>query len=281
MMKTQIRYIASSGNAYDLTMQGILHENATYYNWEWKAEGAKRQYGKRVSSFSREPAQYEAVLLFRGDPADMRRTIQAIHADFENDMRRNTPGRIVWGDWYIECYIVSSAVEQVSFWSWIRNTIQVYAPYPFWIKEEKITLSASESESESTFLDYPYDYPYDYSAPVMGERLIYSESPFTSEFKLVIYGEAVNPRIVVNGYAYVLYTTIPAGSYVIIDSKNKTIMMYGTNGAQTNIFDFRNKSASIFEKLPAGNLDITWDATFGADLTIYREQAEPEFEEIK
>ena len=97
---------------------------------------------------------------------------------------------------------------------------------------------------------------------------------------MIIYGEAVNPRIVVNGYPYVLYTTIPAGSYVIIDSKQRTIMMYSAGGQKTNIFDFRNKTDSIFEKLPAGNLSIVWDSTFGADLTIYREQAEPEFEEI-
>ena len=129
------------------------------------------------------------------------------------------------------------------------------------------------------FLDYTFDYNYDYAAGAIGEKIVYSESPFTSEFKLVIYGEAVNPRIVINGYPYVLYTTIPAGAYVVIDSRQKTIMMY-QNGTQTNIFDYRNKSDSIFEKIPAGNLRIIWDSTFGADLTIYREQSEPEFEEV-
>ena len=262
-MKTQIKYIASSGNVYDLTTKDIIHRVASYYNWAWKAEGAKRQYGLRVSSFSRDAAQYEAELIFDARyPAEARRMIKALHNDFENDMRRMTPGRLVWGDYYIDCYINGSAVENLSFWKWISNTIQIYAPYPFWIREEKVVLSAA-AEVSGTYLDYEY------------------ESPFTSEFKLIIYGEAVNPRIVVNGYAYVLYTTIPAGSYVIIDSKQRTIMMYGAGGQKTNIFDFRNKTDSIFEKLPAGNLDIVWDSAFGADLTIYREQAEPEFEEIQ
>lgn len=279
-MKTQIRYIASSGNVYDLTTKDIIHRVANYYNWAWKAEGAKRQYGLRVSSFSREAAQYEAELIFDArNPAEARRKIQALHNDFENDMRRMTPGRLIWGDYYIDCYINGSAVENISFWKWLVNTIQVYAPYPFWIKEEQVALSTA-GEVSGTYLDYTYDYNYDYAAPAVGEKIVYSESPFTSEFKLVIYGEAVNPRIVVNGYPYVLYTTIPAGSYVIIDSKQRTIMMYGSGGQKTNVFDFRNKTDSIFEKLPAGNLSIVWDSTFGADLTIYREQAEPEFEEI-
>ena len=279
-MKTQIKYIASSGNVYDLTTKNIMHRVASYYNWAWKAEGAKRQYGLRVSSFSRDAAQYEAELIFDArDPAEARRMIKALHNDFENDMRRMTPGRLVWGDYYIDCYINGSEVENISFWKWLVNTIQVYAPYPFWIKEEHVVLSTAE-EVSGTYLDYTYDYSYDYAAPAVGEKIVYSESPFTSEFKMVIYGEAVNPRIVVNGYPYVLYTTIPAGSYVIIDSKQRTIMMYGSGVQKTNAFDFRNKTDSIFEKLPAGNLSIVWDATFGADLTIYREQAEPEFEEI-
>ena len=279
-MKTQIKYIASSGNVYDLTTKDILHRTANYYDWSWKADGTKRQYGQRVSRFSRDPATYEADLIFHGNPAELRRKIQALHNDFENDMRRMTPGRLVWGDYYIDAYINGSAVENVSYWSWISNKIQILAPYPFWIKEEKVVLSTTQ-ESTSGFLDYPYDFMYDFTAPEIGKKVVPSDSPFTSEFRMIIYGLAVNPRIVINGYPYILYATIPSGAYVIVDSKQRTIMLYKRNGQKMNIFDFRNKSDSIFEKIPAGNLDIVWDATFGVDLTIFREKSEPEFEEIQ
>lgn len=279
-MKTQIKYIASSGNVYDLTTKDILHRTANYYDWSWKADGAKRQYGQRVSRFSRDPATYEADLIFHGKPTELRRTIQALHNDFENDMRRMTPGRLVWGDYYIDAYINGSAVDNISYWSWISNKIQILAPYPFWIKEEKVVLT-NASETTGGYLDYPYDYNYDYTAPEIGKKVVPSDSPFTSEFKMVIYGLAVNPRIVINGYPYILYATIPSGAYVIVDSKQRTIMLCKRNGQKMNIFDFRNKSDSIFEKIPAGNLDIVWDATFGVDLTIFREKSEPEFEEIQ
>lgn len=279
-MKTQIKYIASSGNVYDLTTSDILHRTANYYDWSWKADGAKRQYGQRVSRFSRDSATYEADLIFHGEPAELRRTIQALHNDFENDMRRMTPGRLVWGDYYIDAYINGSAVENISFWSWISNKIQIIAPYPFWIKEEKVVLTIA-SETTGGYLDYPYDYNYDYTAPEIGKKVVPSDFPFTSEFRMIIYGLAVNPRIVINGYPYILYATIPSGAYVIVDSKQRTIMLYKRNGQNMNIFDFRNKSDSIFEKIPAGNLDIVWDATFGVDLTIFREKSEPEFEEIQ
>ena len=70
MMQTQIKYIASSGNTYDLTTKDILTRVGDYYDWSWKPEGAKRQYGSRVSSFSRDAAQYEPELIF-GRNADL------------------------------------------------------------------------------------------------------------------------------------------------------------------------------------------------------------------
>ena len=59
------------------------------------------------------------------------------------------------------------------------------------------------------------------------------------------------------------------------DDIAKTIMMYNTDGTNTNLFNFRNKTNSIFRKIPAGNLEISWDSSYGVDLTIYRERSEP------
>lgn len=278
-MKTHIKYIASSGNEYDLTTNGITHSNANYYEWEWNAEEIQLQFGTRVSDFSREAAVYEAELVFKDAPMDMRRKIRALHNDFENDLRNKTPGRIVWGDYYIDCFIMRSVTKPADVW-WknLTNTIRIYAPYPFWVKEEKIVLPMSEVRTGS-FLDYTFDYTYDYAAPVVGTKNIKSEFPFDSEFQMIIYGPAVNPRITINKYPYVLYTTIPQGAYTIIDSRSKSIMQYMAN-VKTNMFNYRNKTNSIFQKVPGGNLVIEWDATFGADIILYREQSEPEFEEV-
>ena len=113
----------------------------------------------------------------------------------------------------------------------------------------------------------------------MGTRHIQTNFPFESEFEMVIYGLAVNPRVVINGYAYALYATIPQGAYVIINSRAKTIMMY-QNGTRTNMFNFRNKTASIFQRITGGDLTISWDSSFGVDLTIYHERSEPRVEVV-
>lgn len=277
-MIMNIKYIASSGNEYELTTNGIFHRSASYFQWAWKPEGTKLQYGTRLSNFSKEPAQYEADLIFYGTSDAITQKIQALHKDFENDIRHMTPGRIVIEDHYLDCYIIQSDIEPLScHWTWLSNPIEIYAPYPYWVQEMHITLPVSEIVSGS-YLDYEFDYQYDYTAPAIGIRNIKSDAPFESEFKMIIFGQAVNPRITINGYSYVLYATIPTGAYAVIDSRTKTIVQYASDGTKTNLFDYRNKADSIFEKIPGGNLAITWDATFGVDITIYHELSEPRIE---
>ena len=275
-MRVPITYVASSGNRYDLITNGIKHREANYYSWAWEVEGTKLQYGYRVADFSRDAAVYDTELIFYGSEQRRRTLVQNLHDDFENDVRTKRAGRIIWGDYYLECFITESSTEPTEVGTWTSNKITIYAPYPFWVQDFHIALPASQ-ETASGFLDYPYDYPYDYTAPAMGSRYIQTNFPFESEFEMVIYGQAVNPRVVINGYAYALYATIPQGAYVIINSRAKTIMMY-QNGTRTNMFNFRNKTASIFQRITGGDLTISWDSSFGVDLTIYHERSEPRVE---
>lgn len=275
-MRVQITYVASSGNRYDLISGGIRHRDANYHAWEWGVEGTKLQYGYRVADFSRAPAEYTTELLFYGPETTRRALISALHDDFERDIRNKTPGRLYWGDYYIDCYITSSTTKPDENITWTSNKINIYAPYPFWIQELHISLAASQVTAGG-FLDYEYDYEYDYTAPATGTQNVRRTFPFESEFRMVIYGLAVNPRVVINGYAYVLYTTVPQGAYVVIDSKEKTIMMY-QGGQKTNVFNYRNKTNSIFQRIPGGNLAISWDASFGVDITVFHERTEPRIE---
>lgn len=276
-MRVNITYVASSGNTYNLITNGILHKSANYHKWSWGVEGTQLQYGYRVANFSRDPAVYETELIFYGSEEQRRTRINNLHDDFENDVRTKRTGKLIWGDYYINCYVTESSTEPTEYDGWTSNTVTFYAPYPFWVQDYNVSLPPS-SGSESGFLDYEYDYSYDYTSPVIGTRYFHTGFPFASDFRMVIYGQAVNPRIVINGYAYVLYTTIPSRSYVVINSRDKTVMLYASDGTQTNLFNFRNKTDSIFAKITGGDLSITWDATYGVDLTIYHERSEPRIE---
>lgn len=268
-----VTYISSAGKTYQLnTKDGILHKQLAYRSWSWKVRGTALDQGVRVSDFIRGAAQYKSELLLFGTKEEQEEFINDLHDDFEGDLRRNQAAKIVVQDQYIECFIISVDARYKN--GCTIDSIQIYAPYPYWKQEQKITLEVSAMQT-SEFLDFPFDFPFDFTAPISGQKFIKSDFPFESEYRMIIYGLAVNPRIVINGYAYVLYATVPAGAYVIIDSRARSIMMYNTDGSRTDLFNFRNKTNSIFKKIPAGNLDISWDASYGVDLIIYRERSEP------
>ena len=268
-----VTYISSAGNTYQLhTKEGVVHKRLPYRSWSWKVRGTNLEQGTRVSGFTRDAGQYKSELLFFGTKEEQEELVNDLHDDFEGDLRRVQTGRIIVEEQYIDCYITGVDARYKD--GCTTDSIQIYAPYPFWRQEQVISLSPS-TEQTGGFLDFPFDFPFDFTAPTTGHRTVKSDFPFESEWKMVIYGLAVNPRIVVNGYAYVLYATIPAGAYVVIDSRAKTIMMYNADGTKTDLFNFRNKTNSIFRKIPAGNLEISWNSSYGVDLTIYRERSEP------
>lgn len=272
-MRVPIKYIASSGREYSLMSNGVRQKNADYHKWTWGVEGTKLQFGTRVAGFSREPATYETELYISGGPLVRESIVNALHDDFENDVRSRKTGKIVWGSYYVNCFITSSDTHPSDERPETVNVIGIYCPYPFWIEEMLVSMPPSQVTT-GTFLDFPYDFEYDYTAPAVGQKNVQSDFPFESEFEMIIYGFVDNPRVTINGYSYVLYTTIPQGAYVVIDSRQKTIMQYN-NGTQTNMFNYRNKTDSVFQKIPSGNLDITWDSSFGVDLKIYHERSEP------
>lgn len=269
-----LKYKASSGHVYDLqTNKSILTKEANYHAWEWEAIGTELQYGMRVSAFSKDPAEYKTELVFNGPLAVRKAMIENLHEDFELDIRNNTPGRIIWGDYYIDCFITESSTGPDE--SWTVNEINIFCPYPFWIEETTRSFMPQSAPGAQSFLDYDYDYNYDYYYGSPGIANWQTGFPFPAEFKMVVYGPATDPSVTVNGYAYSFTDTLDATDYVVIDSRSNTIIKYLANGTTSSLFDARNKTQSIFEPMPAGTLTFNWSGTFGFDLTLYKERSEP------
>ena len=265
-----LKYIASSGNEYELNAR-ILTRVANFHAWKWSPVGVDLKYGQRVSDFSRDAITYAATLVFRGTRIEKRALIDALHTDFETDIRNLKPGRIEWRDYYIPCYINESKTEPAD--SWTENEIAIYCPRPFWVKEDFGQFLPGEAQG--TFLDYAYDYQYDYYGGPVGTVTWLREHPFASDFRMVIYGAATTPAVYVNGHKYGITTNIASGAYVTIDSRNHTVIQTNADGTTTNLFDYRDKTESIFELIPGGDLSLVWTGSFGFDMTIFDERSEP------
>lgn len=270
-----LKYIASSGREYHLNTAGALTKEANFHSWGWTPVETNLQFGARISGFKREPLVYKASLVFYGSYAKRKATIDALHEDFELDVRNNTPGRIVWGDYYIDCYITECVTAPEKVITRTGNDIEIYCPYPFWIRERKQSFYKQATSQGGSFLDYTYDFEYDYYVGDAGSAIWQTGIPFESAFEMVIYGAATNPRIVANGYPYKVNVTLEAGEYLILNTKEKTITHHKANGTDENAFDLRDKENSVFNPMPAGDITFGWPGTFGFDITIFEERSEP------
>lgn len=274
-MSVNLQYKASSGNVYNLKGDGIRTKTANYHRWSWGVNATTLQFGSRISDFTRKPAQYETRLILSGSYMERKQLLEALHDDFELDVKNMTPGRVIWGDYYIDCYISESSTFPDESSIWTDNEVKFYAPYPFWIKEDTRTFMPQDAPGAQPFLDYEFDYAYDYFYGNPGIAIWQTDFPFPSEFKMTVYGPVSDPRILVNAYPYQFFDTLEATEYVVIDSRTHTITKYLANGTHISIFDLRNKSESIFQQMPAGTLTFNWSGAFGFDLTLYEERSEP------
>lgn len=264
-MRTVVTYISSAGNTYELNTEGIFHKKNPYSNWEWGVEGTKKQYGTRVTGFTRAAAKYKAELMLYGE--NQKQRLNALHDDFELDVRNNTPGRLIINDYYIDCFIIST--ESRDRYKVITDKVEIYAPAGFWYKDFYRSFASTVVDDPTGDLDTPFDYPHDYKASPSSTGNWETETVFPSEFTLRINGPAVNPRVTINGYPYVVYATIDAGETLVIDSRSQTVMC-----GERNLFNNRNKAKSVFERIPAGALAISW-GDFDFDMTIHMERSEP------
>ena len=95
------------------------------------------------------------------------------------------------------------------------------------------------------------------------------------EFLMTVFGPAVDPRIVINGHPYQIYTTLDSNEYLQIDSRANTVVKYLANGIRQDIYDYRAKQESVFDPITPGNISVVWSGEFGFDITLYCERSEP------
>ena len=262
-------YEASSGNTYSLISDKPVR-SASLHAWKFDPKTIQKKLGERVSYFQRGGLKYSVTITVMGSTTHRKAVLDALHDDFERDVRMMTPGKVTVGDWYANCFVIESETTPDSDVDrWTNNKVTLYIPSGFWYRDETHSFESAVIDEEYEYLDYPYDFPYDFKPSPSSTAQWVTESPFASDFVLSIHGPAVNPRVTVNGYPYVVYTSISAGETLVVDSANKTVMC-----GDRNLFDARNKAQSVFEKIPSGQLTIAY-GNFDFELVLHEERSEP------
>lgn len=195
----------------------------------------------------------------------------------ETDVEARLPGKIYIGEYYTHGYITSSSKSKYLINDKICTIdLTLTSDDPAWYRELTRTFVSGSSGAIglNDGTDYPYDYAYDYALSASG-RTITCDSIGSNAFKLLIYGTATDPTVIISGHKYTLNGTIGASETVLIDSLAKTITLTTASGKKINWFDKRSREDYIFEPIPAGQNTISWIGTFGFDLTVIEKRSEP------
>ena len=277
----EIKYVCSNGKEYNLIGDRMRATSGNFHAYEWKQDATSQEKGDSVYGFSKESKTYSIMLTVRGNLAERHQLLDELVEAFEYDIVNLTPGRIYFGKYYIECYIKKAENTVSGTWNnWSDCKIDIYCPYSFWSQEQVKSFypDTANKGDEYGFLGYPYGYDYDYSRPASGSQHWYIDHHRSSNFKMIIYGPCTNPRITVNSHVYQIFDTLAGNEYVIINSRDNTVMKHLANGTVQNIFYKKRNDSSVFEMIPAGDLLISWNGEFGFDITLYKERSVPEYE---
>lgn len=273
----QLKYINSQNEEINFRNFNTQIYQGGFHSYNWTYEGVQQRFGTTINQFGKTALEYEMTVAVRG--ADKEDNLNDITRITEYDIVNNRQGRLWWGDYYLDCNIISATTAPSEVFFGAERTLGILSPYPFWIKEMKRQFYPEGSGGdEGKFLDYPFDYPFDYSAAVEGIEQWDTGHYAASEFEMTIFGPCENPRILINNYPYEVYDTLETGEYLIIDSRANPVpkvTKYRVNGTTVSLFDDRAKEQSVFNPIPGGNLTVNWNASFGFNLTLYTERSEP------
>lgn len=253
-------------------------KKAGFYDFKWSANVTKQTIGAKLNDFEKAAAEYSLILDFLGTKEERAEYANTFFELTEGDLIEKTPGRLYFKDYYIECYVIGSAYNgQDKRTRAVQKKLDLYVPYPFWIRQEKKQFFIQEAVRSEEGLDFPTDFPFDFTPDKIGHQLWHTEHYTASQFQIVVYGPCTDPEVLINGYPYKVFTQLETGDYMIIDSRLNTVEKYMKNGQIVNLYNSRQFTPSIFEKVPGGTLTVDWSGKFGFDITLFLERSEPKW----
>lgn len=198
---------------------------------------------------------------------------------FARDVGALSPGRLESGGWMVRCYLVgmSDDYEESFLDKYVTLDLTLLVIDPLWTKEHKYSFRPTTSGGDG--LNYPRNHPYNYSAPSsVGSIDVPSALP--SPVSITVYGPADNPVVSIGGNRYEVAASVPSGGILAIDAIDRTITVMTEFGSEVNVFSLRRgvqRSGSgefIFEPVRPGASVVTWDGSFGFDLTVFERRDE-------
>lgn len=272
-MLEQFRYLNHMNETLDFGKGKIFVNQNDLRDFTWEVISKN----DRISGFKRGIVSKTIPIIIKCETAEEGYALRnKLFETCEKDVLAVKHGKIIIGDYFMKCFLVESKKsEYLIHGSYMRISAKISTDFPFWCKEQSTTFNYG-SGSKGTNLDFKRDFPSDYTSNLLGKTLNNSYLAATN-FRIIIHGNCINPKVTIGGHEYSVNVSVENNEYLTIDSQTKTIVLTHADGIQENCFKHRNRNSYVFEKIPAGTLNISANANFKFEVILLEERSEPKW----
>lgn len=282
------KYISSRGEEFDLLTEQRLITECGAFDYAYTPVTFGKRYGAKVYGFEMPMKEFEAEFYVFGE--NRKSDINELFAAFDLDVANEQAGTLVCNGYSIGAFSIAASDASNNSGSLLWDTFKrrFICPYPFWSKQSFFELFSASSDVHifTDVKDYlpiseggTADYPFDLMTHTGKNGSFVNEDLTGSEWQLIINGACVNPEIRIGDNIIKLNVTIGEGETVTIDSRTKTIVLTEVDGAEVNVFGYRDVSVDIFTKIPRGFVEVWWDDDAESDysftLALFDERTAP------
>lgn len=256
---------------------GIFANTSDIHDYKWDVASINNKISKFKKNIQKRTIPVIIACNSESEGIQKRNTIFEV---FEKDVLSGIAGKLIIGDYYFKCYITDSKKSNyLNHRNYMELDLEAQSEHPYWIKEN-LTKFATGEFAKGSDMDYNSDFPFDYSSNLRATSLMNS-SFADSNFRLIVFGECVNPTVIIAGHPYTVNATIKQGEYLTVDSIEKKIFLTKSDCTTENCFNLRDRESYIFEKIPPGRSEVSStsdsEVDFAFEITVYDERGEPKW----
>ena len=273
-MLEQLRYVNHLGETIEFGKKGIFANSNDLRNYEYAYDSSRN----RAENFRTGVVSKTIPVVISAESKkkciDLKNRLYEV---CEKDIISEQKGKLYIGDYYLECYVFSSAKSNYLDVATSMNlSLKVVTDGGRWMKEEL----HNYKHVPDKFIEgkgYEYCYEYDYNSISDNISKLEVDDFRNCDFVLSIHSGAVNPVIYVDNHYYSVRCVVGDGDKIVINSAELTITLVKADGTRENMFRYRDKQSDVFEKISPGNHRVMWNGSFDFDLSVIHERGEPKW----
>jgi len=272
----KIMYINHLNEKVCFGEDGVYANENDLRDFSWNVGSRNNKIATFKKGLVKKSLQYMIACRSRDEGTRIKNRIFEI---MEKDILTKTPGKMIIGDYYLQCFVSESRKsEYLINEGYMIVDLTIQTDNPEWIRETTTSFSITSVATVSDavqYLDYEYDYPHDYASGVSSREIINSGIA-EAAFRMIFYGPCTNPTIYISGHKYAVNVDVAEGEYLTVDSTGKTIILTRYDGEKVNCYGSKDRDWYIFKRIPTGpNEIIIANDSLNFDITLLEERSEP------